>query len=166
MERLIVATKRVVDDSELSALPVTLQLQWKGWASYPPEPPWWNNVEFIYCLFQVSRPLRPYRLRLAAALQLCNAPSCPVYLFGRLGSRALRGPGQPGPPAQQVINKLLRSSCGAFDVTNNISNLPCDQHCDWAHGWPGTRDDMPLGRPQFCVAAVSEKLLPYNIIVY
>jgi hypothetical protein len=26
--------------------------------------------------------------------------------------------------------------------------------------------DMPRGRPQFCVAAVSQKLLPYNIIAF
>jgi hypothetical protein len=28
------------------------------------------------------------------------------------------------------------------------------------------RSDLPWGRPKICVAAVSQKLLPYNIIVF
>ncbi len=53
----------------------------------------------FYCSF--SRPRRPYR---RAALQLGEAPSR-LYIFGRLGSRAPRGPGRPGPPARQAVTQ-------------------------------------------------------------
>ncbi len=91
-------TKRVVD-SERSAAAVIqvglIKLRLSSCAAIADQ--YCISVFKFYCLF--SCPRRPYR---RAALQLGEAPSR-LYIFGRLGSRAPRGPGRPGPQARQAV---------------------------------------------------------------
>ncbi len=83
----------------------------------------------FYCLFYSSCPRRPYR---RAALQLGEAPSR-LYIFGRLGSRAPRGPGRPGPPAarQAVMPCTCRTSTLPLGA-----EFPGDPEV-FRHGTPG-----------------------------
>ncbi len=63
--------------------------------------------------------------RAAFKLQLGKAPSC-LYIFGRIGSRAPRSPGQPGPSARQAVTAAGWECTGIYhsSLTNlNMQNM-------------------------------------------
>ena len=89
---LTFATKRVVDSERSAAAVIGLSKLSRLLSRHS------GPISYLfYCSF--SRPRLPYR---RAALQLGEAPSR-LYIFGRLGSRAPRGPSRPGPPARQAV---------------------------------------------------------------
>ncbi len=88
----------------------------------------------------------------------------------------------PGPPAPAVANTTRHAN--GKRPSRRINHRRCDGSGDgqaiqwaslfqWQRWWSGRFQsessdvsDMPLVCPQICVAAVSQKLLPYNIIVF
>jgi hypothetical protein len=117
-----------------------------------PSPVKWS---LLLIFFQGTCPCYFVITGLARPSQLSSKPTGPDTLPR---SRCCQGPGQTqGAPCRLGLHDAAQPTDSMFAVSwCSLIGLLQDKDVS----------DMPWGRPQICVAAVSQKPLPYNIIAF